>query len=51
MTEEEKLKMEKEAVKAQIKRMTQRYAHLEDSSVRHATEQVAKQISLTGTVG
>ncbi len=31
--------------------MTQRYAHLEDASVRRATEQVARQIGLTGTDG
>lgn len=31
--------------------MTQRYAHLEDTSVRKATEQVAHQIGLTGTDG
>ena len=28
--------------------MTQRYAHLQDESVRRATESVARQISLTG---
>ena len=31
--------------------MTQRYAHLEDASIRRATEQVARQIGLAGTGG
>ena len=31
--------------------MTARYAHLQDASVRRATEQVAQQIALTGTNG